>query len=88
MSDRQKWESILTSVIEDGHRKKRQRVIVLLSSVATLFLLVFSVMLYYQSTENGNTINQQRIAINDPELEMEMALMEQGIIVDDMGIIY
>lgn len=87
MSDKQKWESILSSVIEEGQRKKRQRVIVALSSVATLFLLVFSIMLY-QPTKNDNTINQQRIAINDPELDMEMALMEQGIIVDDIGIIY
>ncbi|MCK5808720.1 hypothetical protein KAH37_07035 [bacterium] len=87
MSDKQKWESILSSVIEEGQRKKRQRVIVALSSVATLFLLVFSIMLY-QPTENDNTIDQQRIAINDPELDMEMALMEQGIIVDDIGIIY
>lgn len=87
MSDRQKWESMLSNVIEQGHRKKRQRVIATVSTVMMLFLLIGSVVLY---RPGGST--QVDIRITDAQeiqdMEIEIALIEEGIIVNDMGIIY
>lgn len=87
MSDRQKWESMLSNVIEQGHRKKRQRLSVAISTVMMLFLLIGTVVLYRPNSSNQSGVrsaNAQEIQ----EMETELALLEEGIIVNDMGIIY
>lgn len=86
MNEQKRWESLLSTVIEKGHQKKQNRLVVALSTTMTLVLLVISVAVYTPlDTERQTPV---RMADNEQMADMEIALMEQGIIIDDIGIIY
>ncbi len=82
MNEQERWERILATVIEKGDRRIRQKKAVLFSSLLSVVLLVAVALTHFHE--------QQFMAKNEVynRGDVETALLEESIIVDDIGILY
>jgi hypothetical protein len=82
-NEQERWESMLTNVKQRGSRIRRRRGIAAAVTTAALALMLVVTVQFGLSQPAAAP---EQFAQIDPEMEMELVLLEHDIVIDEMGL--